>query len=79
VVLYGCETWSLTLREEHRLRVFENRMLRRIYGPKWDEEKAAERGASRFVLFAKYNTNNQVKEDEMDEARSANGREEERV
>ena len=34
VVLYGRETWSLTLREEHRLRVFENRVLRRIFGPK---------------------------------------------
>jgi hypothetical protein len=34
VVLYGCETWSLTLREEHRLRVFENRVLRRIAGLK---------------------------------------------
>jgi hypothetical protein len=37
VVLYGCETWSLTLREEHWLRVYENRVLRRIYGPKRDE------------------------------------------
>jgi hypothetical protein len=37
VVLYVCETWSLTLREEHRLRVFENRDLRRIFGPKRDE------------------------------------------
>jgi hypothetical protein len=37
VVLYGCETWSLTLREEHRLRVFENRVLRRIFGSKGDE------------------------------------------
>src|SRR5215475_14240226 len=37
VVLYGCETWSLTLREEHRLRVFENRVLRRVVGPKRDE------------------------------------------
>jgi hypothetical protein len=37
VVLYGCETRSLTLREEHRLRVFENRVLRRIFGPKRDE------------------------------------------
>jgi hypothetical protein len=36
VVLYGCETWSLTVREEHKLRVFENRLLRRIYGPKRD-------------------------------------------
>jgi hypothetical protein len=34
VVLYGCETWLLTLREEHRLRVFENRVLRRIFEPK---------------------------------------------
>jgi hypothetical protein len=37
VVLYGCETWSLTLREEHRLRVFENSVLGRIFGPKRDE------------------------------------------
>jgi len=37
VVLYGCETWSLTWREERNLRVFENRVLRRIFGPKWDE------------------------------------------
>jgi len=36
-VLYGCETWSLTLREECRLRVFENRVLRRIFGPKRDK------------------------------------------
>jgi hypothetical protein len=34
---YGCETWSLTLREEHRLWVFENRVLRRIFGPERDE------------------------------------------
>ena len=38
VVLYGCETWSFTLREECRLRVFENRVLRRIFGPKRDKE-----------------------------------------
>jgi hypothetical protein len=37
VVLYGCETWSLTLKEERRLRVFENRVLRRIFGPTRDE------------------------------------------
>jgi hypothetical protein len=37
VVLYGCETWPVTLREEHRLRVFENRVLRRIFGPERDE------------------------------------------
>ena len=37
VVLYGCETWSLILREERRLRVFESRVLRRVFGPKRDE------------------------------------------
>jgi hypothetical protein len=35
--LYGCVTWSLTLREDHRLKIFENRVLRRIFGPKGDE------------------------------------------
>jgi hypothetical protein len=39
VVLYGCDAWSLTLREEHRLRVFENRVLREIFGPKGDAVK----------------------------------------
>jgi len=37
VVLYGCETWSLTLRKERKLRVFENMVLRRIFGPRRDE------------------------------------------
>jgi len=37
VVLYGCETWSLTIREERKLRVFKNRLLMRIFGPKKDE------------------------------------------
>jgi len=37
VVLYGCETWSLTLREERRLRVCENRVLKRMFGPKRNE------------------------------------------
>jgi hypothetical protein len=37
-VFYGCETWSLTFWEEHKLRVFENRVLRRIFGLKKDEE-----------------------------------------
>jgi hypothetical protein len=36
VVLYGCETWSLTVREEHKLRVFENKVLRRTFGTKRD-------------------------------------------
>jgi len=39
VVLYGCETWSLTLQEERKLRVFENMVLRRIFGPRRDEVK----------------------------------------
>ena len=42
-VLYRCETWSLTLREEHRLRVFENRVLRRIFGPRKDEVTGVEK------------------------------------
>jgi hypothetical protein len=37
IILYGCETWSLTLREEHRLKVFENRVLWRIFGRRRDE------------------------------------------
>jgi hypothetical protein len=37
LLLYGCETWSLTLKEEHRLKVFENKVLRRIFGPKRDD------------------------------------------
>jgi uncharacterized protein (UPF0216 family) len=37
VVLYGCETWSLTVRVERRLKVFENRVLRRVFGPKNEE------------------------------------------
>ena len=40
IVLYGCETWSLTLREERKLRVFENMLLRRIFGPRRDEVTA---------------------------------------
>jgi hypothetical protein len=39
VVMYGCETWSLTSREERRLRVFKSWALRRIFGPKRDETK----------------------------------------
>jgi hypothetical protein len=38
VVVYGCETWSFTLREEHRLRVFENSVLRKIFGPKGEKD-----------------------------------------
>jgi hypothetical protein len=54
VVLHGYETWSLILREERKLRVFENRVLRRIFGPKRDEMTGGWR-ASYLVLFSKYN------------------------
>jgi len=43
VILYGCETWSLTLREERRLRVFGNRVLNRVFGPKGDEVAGVEK------------------------------------
>jgi len=45
VVLYGCETWSLTLREEHRLRVLGSRVLRRIFWPRRDEVTGVEEAA----------------------------------
>jgi len=54
VVLYGCETWSLILREERKLRVFENMVFRRIFGPRRDEV-TGERKRSKHVAF--YNKN----------------------
>jgi hypothetical protein len=81
VVLYGCETWSLTLREEHRLRVFENRVLR-IFGPKRDEVTAGWRKLHNEELHNLYSSpriimyNEQVKENEMGRACSTNGGEE---
>jgi hypothetical protein len=56
VVLYGCETWSLTLREEHRLRVFENRVLRRIFGSKRDEVTGGSRKLHNEELHNLYNS-----------------------
>jgi hypothetical protein len=56
VVLYGCETWSLTLREEHRWRVFENRVLRRIFGPKRDEVTAGWRKLHNEELHGLYSS-----------------------
>jgi hypothetical protein len=57
VVLYGCETWSLTLKEEQRLRVFENRVLRRIFGPKIDRQGSGEDYITRNLMIT---TNRQI-------------------
>jgi hypothetical protein len=56
VVLYGCETWSVALRKEHRLMVFENRVLRRIFGPKWDEVTGERRKLHNGELHNLYST-----------------------
>jgi hypothetical protein len=56
VVLYGCESWSLTLREECRLRVFENRVQRRIFGPKRDEVTGEWRRLHNKELHALYSS-----------------------
>jgi len=61
VVLYGCETWSLTLREERRLRVFENRMLRGIFGPKRDEVTGEWRKLHNEELSDRYSLPNIVR------------------
>jgi len=58
VVLYGCEIWSLTLREESRLNVFENRVLRRIFGPKRDEVKGEWRKLPNEELLELYSSPN---------------------
>ena len=58
VVLYGCETWSLTLREERRLRVFENRVLGRIFGPKRNKirgERRKQHNEELNVLYCSLN------------------------
>jgi hypothetical protein len=61
VVLYGCETWSLTLREECRLRVFENRVLRRIFGPKRDEVTGEWRRLHNKEVYALYSSPNIIR------------------
>jgi hypothetical protein len=58
VVLYGCESWSLTLREECRLRVFENKVLRRIFGLKRDEVTGKWRRLHNQELYAPYSSPN---------------------
>ena len=60
-VLHGCETWSLTLRDEHRLRVYENTVLRRIFGPKRDEVTEEWREPHNEELNDLYSTPNIVR------------------
>jgi hypothetical protein len=61
VDLCGCETWSLTLREEHRLKVFENRVLRRIFGLKRDEVTGGWRKLLNEELHSLYSSPNKIR------------------
>jgi hypothetical protein len=78
--LYGCETWSLTLREEHKLRVFDNRVLRRIFGPKRDEVTGEWRKLHNEELHNLYSPqipsgrSGQVKANEVGDACGTHGR-----
>jgi hypothetical protein len=60
-VLCGCESWSLTLREEYRLRVFENKVLRRIFGPKREEVTGEWRRLHNKELYAVYSSPNIIR------------------
>jgi hypothetical protein len=60
VVPYGCETWSLTIREEHRLRVFENSVLRRRFGPRGDEVTGGWRKLHNEELHNLYSSPNRM-------------------
>jgi hypothetical protein len=69
IFLYGCETWSLTSREEHMLGVFENRMVRRIFGPKMDENVGGWRKLHNEELHTLYSSPNIIRMiDEMGRA-----------
>ena len=66
--MYGCETWSLTLREECRLRVFENRVFRRVFGPKRAEVTGEWRKLHNeevSVLLTEYCTGGKIEKNEM--------------
>ena len=78
VVLYGCETWSPKLRDERRLRVFENRVLRKVFEPKRDEEtgewrKLHKEELSDPVLLTQYCAGGKIEENEMGGACGAYG------
>jgi hypothetical protein len=60
VGFYGCETWSLTLREEHRLRLFQNRVLRRIFGPKTDDITGDWRRQHKEEVYDLYSSPNTI-------------------
>jgi len=83
VVLYGCETWMLTLREERRLRVLKNRVLRRIFGYRRDEVIREWRGAHNEelngVLLTQYFWGDKIKKNEICGACSTYGGEERRI
>jgi hypothetical protein len=73
VVLYGCETWSITEREEHRLGVFENRVLRRIFGPKRDEVTGEWRKLHNEELHNFYSSPNIIRQVKANEVGGACG------
>ena len=74
VVLYGCETWSLTLREERKPRVFENMVLRRIFGPRRDEVTGELRRLHNEELNTQYCAGDKIEKNEMGWACGAYGR-----
>jgi hypothetical protein len=77
VVLYGCKTWSLPLREEHRLRMSGNRVIRRLFGPKKEEEAEGWRFYDEELHNLYISPNiviNHVKENEMGGAYIMHGR-----
>jgi hypothetical protein len=69
--LYGCETWSLTLREECRLSVFENRVLRRIFRPRRDEVTGEKRRLHNEELYALYPSPDIIREIKLSRLRWA--------
>jgi hypothetical protein len=77
IVLYGYETWYLTLMEENRLMAFDNRVPRKIFGPERDEvttgRKLHNEELHTFLLFTRHFEDNQIKDDEIGRAYSMNG------